>query len=501
MQIVWFKRDLRVNDHQALAHASKHGPFIALYILEPELWRQPDLSRRQYDFLCESIHDLKTQLTQLNCPLVIRVGHAVDVLHALISEYAVSAVLSHQETWNGWTYCRDIAVKRLLNKLNVTWYEYKQFGVIRGLNNRDGWARRWYYWVSQSIGSCQDIIKPVNIPSDELPSPEALGLGKDDCPYRQVGGREQGLTELTSFFHERGLHYTKAMSSPVTAYEACSRLSPYIAFGCLSIREIYQWHQNQLTKLDYCSPQEQRLWRSANRSFSGRLRWHCHFIQKLEDQPSIEFENLHPAYNSVRTEAFNEEFFLAWQEGRTGFPMVDACMLSLRAYGWINFRMRAMLMSFASYHLWLDWRRTAPFLAQQFTDYEPGIHYSQVQMQSGTTGINAIRAYNPIKQGLDHDSDAIFITRWLPQLASLAVPDRHQPWALHVPTVDYPKPIVDEKIARTEAIRRLYAIRQGDHYHALSQDIVKKHASRRPAHDRRRRKKPPADDGQQELPL
>ena len=147
MQIVWFKRDLRVNDHQALAQAAKHGPFIALYILEPDLWHQPDLSRRQYDFLCESLHDLKAQLLQVHCPLIIRVGCAVDVLQSLIAEYDVSAVLSHQETWNGWTYRRDIAVKRLLNQLNVTWHEYKQFGVIRGLNDRDGWARpskrRW----------------------------------------------------------------------------------------------------------------------------------------------------------------------------------------------------------------------------------------------------------------------------------------------------------------------------------------------------------------------
>ena len=501
MQVVWFKRDLRVNDHQALAQAAKHGPFIALYILEPDLWQQPDLSRRQYDFLRESLHDLKAQLLQVHCSLIIRVGRAVDVLQSLIAEYNVSAVLSHQETWNGWTYRRDIAVKRLLNQLNVTWHEYKQFGVIRGLNDRDGWARRWYHWVNQSIELCRDALQSVSIPSDELPNPEVLGLGEDDCPYRQVGGREQGLTYLTSFFQERGLHYTKSMSSPVTAFEACSRLSPYIAFGCLSIREIYQWHQKQLDLIEHCPPQEQRLWRSAHRSFSGRLRWHCHFIQKLEDQPSIEFENLHPAYDSVRTEAFNEEFFLAWQDGKTGFPMIDACMRALRSCGWINFRMRAMLMSFASYHLWLDWRRTAPFLAQQFTDYEPGIHYSQVQMQSGTTGINAIRAYNPIKQGLDHDPDARFIARWLPELASLPQKDRHQPWALHVPDVDYPLPIVDEKIARTRATRQLYAIRQGSQHRALSQAIVKKHASRRPAHDRRRRKKPPADDMQQELPL
>ena len=501
MQIVWFKRDLRVVDHQPLATAANAGRFIALYILEPELWQQPDLSRRQYDFLCESLLDLKADLAQLGCPLVIRVGSAVDVLQNLIDQYAVTDILSHQETWNGWTYQRDLAVKKILKQRGVSWQEYKQFGVIRGLQDRDGWARRWYHWVNQPLTSIPTTINPVSIAGDNLPSAQAFGLGKDDCPYRQVGGRKQGLQYLSSFFEERGLHYTKSMSSPVSAFEACSRLSAYIAFGCLSVREIYQWHQAQLDQYDSTPPQHQRLWRSAHRSFAGRLRWHCHFIQKLEDQPSIEFENLHPAYNALRVNDFNQDHFLAWQQSKTGFPMVDACMRALRAHGWINFRMRAMLMSFASYHLWLDWRQTAPFLAQQFTDYEPGIHYSQVQMQSGTTGINAIRAYNPIKQGLDHDPEASFIARWLPELASLPAADRHQPWQLHVPDVDYPAPIVDEKVARTQATRQLYSIRQGSEHRALSQAIVKKHASRKRVQERRKRKKPPTDDTQQELPL
>ena len=129
------------------------------------------------------------------------------------------------------------------------------------------------------------------------------------------------------------------------------------------------------------------------RSFKSRLAWHCHFIQKFYDQPSIEKENMSTSYNGLRENDFNEKYFKAWTDGQTGYPFIDACMRYLKSHGWINFIMRAMLVSFASYQLWLDWRVTSKYLSKYFTDYEPGIHYSQFQMQSGTTGINTLRIY------------------------------------------------------------------------------------------------------------
>ena len=150
-------------------------------------------------------------------------------------------------------------------------------------------------------------------------------------------------------------------------------------------------------------------------------------MQKLEDAPEIEKSAMHPLYEDIRQNSHNEAYLQAWQDGKTGYPLIDACMRCLQQTGWLPFRMRAMLVSFASYHLWLDWRITAPHLARLFTDYEPGIHYSQFQMQSGITGINTIRIYNPIKQTDDHDKQGTFIRKWCPELANLPAPYLSEP--------------------------------------------------------------------------
>jgi len=239
-------------------------------------------------------------------------------------------------------------------------------------------------------------------------------------------------------------------------------------------------------------------WLRSLSSFSKRLRWHCHFIQKLESQPSIEFENIARAYDGLRENDFSQARFQAWCEGRTGYPMVDACMRSLVATGWVGFRMRAMLMSFASYHLWLHWRPTSVFLARQFIDFEPGIHYSQAQMQSGTTGINTVRIYSPTKQVHDHDPKGAFIRSWVPELAG--VPDEHiaEPHLMGGLTQrqsgciigkDYPAPLVEHKEAVREARSKIYSVRSTAAAREEAQRVYQKHGSRRrPARRANKRK-------------
>nr|WP_207190273.1 deoxyribodipyrimidine photo-lyase/cryptochrome family protein [Halorhodospira halophila] len=403
--MVWFKRDLRIHDHAPLTEAARRGVVLPLYVVEPELWRQPDASARQWHFVRASLKDLRKALATLGQPLVVRRGDLCEVLAELQQHYTIAAVHAHQETGNGWTYARDRRVAAYLKATGIPWLEYRQHGVVRGL--------------------------------------------------REV------------------VHATRAR-------RAALREQPRSA--------------------------ERGQWLRSLKGFEERLHWHCHFMQKLESEPRFEHENMQRACDGLREAEFDPARFEAWCRGATGFPLVDACMRQLNARGWLNFRMRAMVVAFASYHLWLDWKRTSPFLARQFTDYEVGIHCCQMQMQSGTTGINTLRIYNPVKQSQEQDPAGTFIRQWLPELAH--VPDRwlHEPW--HMPTSvqratgcwigrDYPAPVVDHQQAARHARERFRAIRRDPAAHREADAIQQAHGSRRPAPSRRRRPKP--DDHQGRL--
>ena len=492
VHIVWFKRDLRTHDHAALAEATadveqQGGRLLPLYIIEPGLWRQADAAGRHWDFLRQCLSELDEDLRASGQGLVVRHGEAVEVLEALRNHLSITDLWSHQETGNLWTFARDRTVAQWCREHGIAWHQPRQFGVTRALDQRSGWARKWD-WMMRRLQSRAPMqirgiaaLDPGTVP--DWPDPN---LARDHCPERQQGGRRAGLALLDSFLNERGRDYRKAMSTPLAGETACSRLSPHLAYGSLSRREIYQATCARRDEIKQIEGEGHRAWSGALSSFAGRLHWHCHFMQKLESEPHIENRNLHRAYDGLRGE--HPERLAAWSEGRTGWPFVDACMRMLAATGWINFRMRAMLMAVASYHLWMDWRSPGLVLARLFTDYEPGIHWPQSQMQSGTTGINTVRIYNPIKQGRDQDPQGIFIRRWLPELAH--VPDAfiHEPWQMSaldqeaagcVLGRNYPSPVRDHLAAAREARAAVWAVRRGNAYREEADEIQNRHGSRR----------------------
>ncbi len=483
-EIFWFKRDLRVVDNFPLSQAASNGPVVPLYIFEPELWTQRDHSYRHYVFLKGALEDLKNQLNFLGSDLTVKVGNASEILNDLCSKYQIKRIWSHQETWNFWTYKRDLSVRNWAATNGVSWVEIPRNGVVRRLINRDGWSKKWNATMAAPTVPAPKKILTLKIQSDDIPTGYKLNLSLDQPVSAQIPKRKKALETLESFLNSRGSNYSVEMSSPITAENSCSRISPYLAFGQISIREAYQITEKrarQLSGLDTkCS--------KSLKSFSSRLRWHCHFMQKIEDQPNIEITTLHSSFENLRPPFADQKLLKAWETGTTGYPMIDACMRYLNATGWLNFRMRAMLVSFASYHLWLDWRQTALHLARQFLDYEPGIHYSQIQMQSGTTGMNSIRIYNPIKQGMDQDPDGTFIRKWVPELKDIPKQFIHQPWLLENSSLNYSKPIVDERLARTAAQEKIYSLKKQIKNSVETASLVQKHASRLKRRPRRKLK-------------
>jgi deoxyribodipyrimidine photo-lyase len=501
MNIVWFKKDLRTTDHAPLTAAAKLGDVVCLYVFEPEQLAADDFAPIHLKFLRECLDSLDLNLRRLGSKLHVLLGDLPHLFQDLHKRFGIQSLHAHEETGNWLSYERDRRIRRWCRENGIHFHEQSNNGVVRRLSSRDAWAAKWNKHVNQSILTAPEKIPGANIDLDPKSGWQELDqwlssnprwAAKKNWPGRatQSGGTANGWASLDSFLHQRGMNYRTDMSSPLLAESGCSRISPYLAIGCLSIREVYQQAESRAKNLrsdQTLDAKDRADWGRSISSFKSRLAWHCHFIQKLEDEPQIEFQNINRAYDGLRENEFDESRFEAWCKGETGYPMIDACMRSLHQTGWINFRMRAMLVSFAAYHLWLHWERPAKFLATLFLDYEPGIHYPQFQMQSGVTGINTIRIYSPQKQLLDQDPSGVFVKRFVPELQDVPVKHLAQP---HLMTpmeqmlftcrigVDYPAPIVDHKIAYDSAKERIHNQKNAPHVRQVSAQVYQKHGSR-----------------------
>ena len=485
LQVVWYKRDLRLQDHAPLVAAAAAGPVLPLYVAEPDYWALPDTSFRHWTFLADAVEDLRVRIGERGGTLRIETGAVVDALERIRREHGAFALHAHEETGNWWTFERDRAVRAWCRANGVAFMEQRQYGIHRGSKlNRDRWSKSWDAFMKRPALPVPDATW-VEAEEREVPEAAALGLAHDGIEWLQPAGRAAALDTLHAFLHERGETYQRAMSSPVAGWDACSRLSVHFVAGSISMREAYQATMRRVAEIDALPREARGEWPRALKSFIGRLHWHCHFMQKLETEPELEWRPMARAYEGLRPPPNDPDTLARFAEGRTGFPFVDASMRSLHAVGWINFRMRAMLMSFASYDLWLPWQQSGQVLARLFTDYEPGIHWTQAQMQSGETGINAVRIYSPVKQSLDQDPTGEFIRRWVPELAHLEGRALREPWTLDELPAGYPERMVDHARASAEAKKRIYAIRREPEARREAESVFQRHGSRKPRATRR----------------
>lgn len=474
--IVWLKRDLRTQDHAPLMAAEKAGiPYLIVYLFEPSVIAHLDSALRHQQFTYHSILGLNHTLQAYHRRVEVLYGEALEVFLFLTSQFDIQTVFSHQETGVELTWNRDKQVRSFFNHEGTLWKEFQRDGILRGITNRDGWDKNWFATMAQPLIENTYSVSKLEPFEHTFSLPETYRKQLQNYPaIFQPAGEENGWKYLQSFAEERGFNYNKHISKPAESRTSGGRISPYLAWGNLSIKQVYQYvkrHENF------------KYHKRTFGAFLTRLKWHCHFIQKFEVECEYEHTCINRGYESLPHES-DPAKLKAWKEGKTGYPMVDACMRCVSETGWINFRMRAMMVSFLCHHLDQDWRDGVYHLAHQFLDYEPGIHYPQFQMQAGTTGINTVRIYNPVKQSQDHDPEGAFIKKWVSELSNVPKEHIHEPWKMTemeqtfcgvTMEQDYPYPVIDLQQSGRKARNKIWGHRKNQAVKEDSKRILATH--------------------------
>lgn len=453
MHLLWFRRDLRLEDNEVVnLAAADNQPVLPCFIIDPWFFQQPEIGKARVKFLFQSLENLECNLRSRGSQLYLFEGNSVAVLQDLTRQ------LQEQGHRPKLFFNRDVQVQYGIerDRALIDFYRQRDLDYHLGLNNflqvdascRNSWRDEYYTYLRRSLHSAPERF---NTPQLELDLPQ-LSFTQLQQKYYQFweadskyfsGGETQAIATLDSFLEHRFHGYHWKVSRPwLTQQGATSHLSPHLAFGTISVRYVYQ-----RTKARAAELVDQHKAEFSLKAFRDRLRWHDSFTQRLYFHPELAHQNCYPEFDELYTpdelDAKKQELFEAWQEGQTGFPLVDASMRQLKTMGWMNFRMRAMCATFLCINCGISWHHGARHYMNCLVDGDLAIDNWQWQMQAGVTNplSDTFRIYNPNKNIEDRDSDLKFIYYWVPELRGYSLPEILA--GAYMGESHYPPPILD----------------------------------------------------------
>jgi len=466
--IVWFRRDLRLHDHPALAAASAEcEDVLPLFVFDEPLLAAHTFGAACVNFMLGSLEELAERLAKRGSPLQWHRGIPVDVVVRVAREWNADVVYWNRD-YEPDTLERDRLVSQQLSESGVTVKTFKDHVVFEAdeirsatgapLQRYSAYRTRWWAaWhavkpAALPVPSCLGSPRGSCRPTASLPT--ARDLGYDPLAPWIEPGEAAALKRLDQFVSGALHRYVHGRNQP--SVDGSSRLSPHFRFGTLSPRMAVQTALGALGKGGRVSRPDVLTW-------VDELIWREFFQQVLTAFPRVAVGAFRDAGVPPPRDAGSEydRLFAAWRAGRTGYPIVDAGMRQLNSTGWMHNRVRMIVASFLIKDLRLDWRSGERYFMQHLLDADLAANNGNWQWCAGT-GTDAMRGYrifNPVLQGKKFDPDGAYVRRYVPELAQVQTTRIHEPWTMTVMEqtqagcrlgLDYPSPIVDHAAARAE---------------------------------------------------
>jgi deoxyribodipyrimidine photo-lyase len=471
--LLWFRRDLRLDDQAALYYALRCCERVStVFLLDRDLLDPLPRRDRRVVFILECLRELEADLREHGGGLHVLHGRAPEAIVTLAARLGVDAVFANHD-YEPSAIERDARVAAELSAAGIAWHSYKDQVIFERdeILTREGrpygvftpykgaWLRevdRHMLRAYPSRSRLNGRLAPPLPGQSGVPAAQAIG-------FEQVGGRTEAVTggssharTVLSGFRGRMARYAEARDYP--AQRGVSYLSTHLRFGTVSIRELARMAHARASEGD-----------AGAATWLSELIWRDFYFQVLAHHPHVVRSAFRPEYDRIRW-VDDDSAFAAWCEGRTGYPIVDAAMAQINRSGYMHNRLRMIVASFLIKDLGIDWRRGEQYFAQQLNDFDLSANNGgwQWAASSGCDAQPYFRIFNPVSQSRKFDPQGKFIRRYLPQLAKLSDQDVHAPWLARPIDlqaagvrlgVDYPLPIVDHDQARRATLERYSVVK------------------------------------------